>query len=58
MCTTPSTSKKEINILLTLERTCPLFSVWVNMVTSTDLTGAMTQGCSRNTDFHHLLQLL
>ena len=30
-----------------------LFLVWANLVTSTDLT----QGCSRSTNYHHLLQL-
>ena len=34
------------------------FLVWANLVTSTDVTAALTQGRGRSTNSHHLLQLL
>ena len=50
--------KKKSTLSWNWSERAALFLVWVNLVTSANLTAALTQGHSCSTNSHHLLQLL
>jgi len=50
--------KKESLLFWHLSKLAMLCLVWANLVTSTDVTAALTQDCSSSSNSHHLLKLL